>query len=190
MIIPSLIFATLGATMTLNPQPQRTEQTAVRVLLFNKKGELLLQQVNIPGRPSFFITPGGRLDSPQENLLDAVRRELLEETGFDQVVIQPITPIFSGSHVMQRGQDSVKMTEHFFAVHLELENDSIVESRQNLTAEERQVLTNQIWVSIAELRERNFIFVPINLAAVATAVLNGQPVPAVDFRDPPGLARG
>jgi len=167
-----------------------TEQSTVRVLLFNKKGELLLQEVNILNKPRFYITPGGRLESPEESLVDAVRREILEEAGFQRIVIKPSAPFFSGSHVMQRKQDLVRMTEHFFVAYLDSDHDSIIESRQNLTPEEREVISNQKWVSVAELKEHRVLFVPINLADIATAVLAGLPVPAVDFRDPPEFARG
>ena len=46
-------------------------ETAVRVLLFNEKIELLLQGVDIPGKPHFYITPGGRVDGEGESLLEA-----------------------------------------------------------------------------------------------------------------------
>jgi|SRR3989344_7249448 len=44
--------------------------------------KILLQKEEHPGRGSFISLPGGRADFPGENLLDAAKRELLEETGY------------------------------------------------------------------------------------------------------------
>jgi ADP-ribose pyrophosphatase YjhB (NUDIX family) len=45
-------------------------------------GKILLLEQEQPGREAFLGTPGGRVDEG-ENILDAIKRELLEETGYE-----------------------------------------------------------------------------------------------------------
>lgn len=163
------------------------EETAVRVLLFNSNNEVLLQKVSIPSKPDFYITPGGRLDSAEEDLLDAVRRELTEETGFEEFTVVNETPFFSGTHVMEKSRGPVKMTEHFFHVKLEESSHHIDTRRQSLTPEELEVFSGQQWMSIEEIGKKNHIIFPVNIYDIARAVLEGIDVPGIDFSDPPEL---
>lgn len=169
--------------------PYNTEETAVRVLLFNRAFEVLLQKISIPGRPEFYITPGGRLASPSEDLVTAAIRELKEETGFSQFKFQSETPSFSGSHVMTKSKGLVKMTEHFFVVTLEEREHKIDVQKQSLTPKEREIFAGQRWMGLEELRSGKFVIVPVNIVELVEAIQSGKPMPAVDFRDPPELAR-
>lgn len=174
-----------GLDMSKEVGPGLARETAVRVLLFNSRDQVLLQEVNVPGKPAFYITPGGRLDGESEELVQAVIREIREETGFERFEVQSESPVFTGKHVMEKKSGPVAMTEHFFVAHLKEESDQIDDTKQALTEEEREVFRGQRWVSLGELREGAAIVVPINLADCVEAVLKGDPFPAVDFSDPP-----
>lgn len=65
-----------------------TQRIAVRAVVINNNDELLLQKMILPsksGRVEIWSVPGGIVDK-NESLIDAVKRETLEETG---VVIDP-----------------------------------------------------------------------------------------------------
>ena len=159
-------------------------ETTVRVLLFNEKTELFLQEVDIPGKPHFYITPGGRVDGEGESLLEAARREVREETGFRDILITTEEPLFTGTHEMQRGDGVVALTEHFFMAWLGEEDDQIVKDHQSLTPEEHSVFTSQRWFQLKELASSSIVHVPVNLKQFAEACLSGAALPAIDFSDP------
>lgn len=161
------------------------EETAVRVILFNKDDKVLLQKVSIPGKPVFYITPGGRLDYPAEPLKEAALRELKEETGFSNFSFSNDEPVFSGSHIMRKSRGNVKMTEHFFVVKLEDQSDQINSDSQSLTEEEKEVHVSQKWFTLSEIQAGGYIIVPVNLHAFSQAHLNGEKMPEIDFSDPP-----
>lgn len=159
---------------------QKNSEIAVRVVLLNSRDQVLLQKISIADRPEFYITPGGRLEAPEEPLVAAVRRELKEETGFDSVVFVSDKPFFSGTHVMQRGTSTVEMTEHFFVVRLQA-TDVIEPDKQRLSADEQKVFVEQEWFDASEIATRKVF--PINLASIVKAIVCGNSIPAVDFSD-------
>lgn len=56
-------------------------QDSVTVFSVFPDGRILLNKEEQPGKPPFVAAPGGRVDEG-ENLLDAAKRELLEESGY------------------------------------------------------------------------------------------------------------
>lgn len=65
-------------------QPQKIFPIVAGAILVDPSGRLLLQHrdANAPTSPNKWSTPGGHLE-PGETLLEAVRRELIEEIGLD-----------------------------------------------------------------------------------------------------------
>ena len=69
-------------------QQTYTQRLAVRAVIINEKNELLLQKMILPkgnDRTELWSIPGGIVNKG-ESLVDAVKRETLEETG---VLIEP-----------------------------------------------------------------------------------------------------
>lgn len=64
----------------------KREDTAVIIPIL-EDGTILLVQDEQPGRDSVLTPPGGRLD-PGEDALEAAKRELLEETGYEPVEVE------------------------------------------------------------------------------------------------------
>ena len=89
--------------------PTIKSEVTVRVILLNERNELLLQKVEIPGKPPFYITPGGRLDRTDSNLVSAVRRELVEETGIptDRLIMDDSALFYTGVHTMTKKNNAV-----------------------------------------------------------------------------------
>lgn len=67
--------------MTCGHDPARPE-VAIGGILFNPAGEILLIRRGQPPASGYWSIPGGRLE-PGETILEACRREFLEETGLE-----------------------------------------------------------------------------------------------------------
>src|SRR5688572_15034483 len=86
------------------------QRTAVRVLLVNDRGEVLLFRGFDPAEPRvrYWFTPGGGVD-PGEQGADAAARELFEETGLAVTAAEVGDPVhhdvtsfsFDGVHYRQ-----------------------------------------------------------------------------------------
>ena len=70
----------------------------VMVIPITEDGKIILTKEEQPGKQSFIGTAGGRVDDG-ENVLDAAKRELLEETGYEAKewvlfdAVQPVSKI-------------------------------------------------------------------------------------------------
>jgi 8-oxo-dGTP pyrophosphatase MutT (NUDIX family) len=159
------------------------QEAAVRIILFNHANRILLRRIAIPGRPEFYITPGGRLEHADEALTEAIKREVIEETGITSFALKSENPFFSGSHNLTRTNETVHITEHFFAGSLQ-HKDSETIAPQALTSEELEIFKNQEWISLDELKSNMHIVVPVNIAEIVEALLANQFPPAVDFSNP------
>lgn len=67
-----------GSTMTFEHLKRVNTAQVIAVV----DGKILIQEEEQPGMEPFFSLPGGRCDSYEEAMLDAAKRELIEETGY------------------------------------------------------------------------------------------------------------
>jgi 8-oxo-dGTP pyrophosphatase MutT (NUDIX family) len=162
--------------------------TTVRALLFDGSDRVLLQRVAIADMPEFFITPGGRVEATDKDLVAALRREIREETGLTEIKVPHGRPFFSGSHVLPPHRGGTHLTEHFFLVRLIEESPREVRGL-GLTPDELVILQAQIWFSLDDLLTGNYIVLPVNLPLVVQALLQGDSPPQLDFSDPPQFRR-
>ena len=142
--------------------PARTARPAARVLLVDGRGRVLLFRFDVPGRPPFWVTPGGALD-PGETYADAARRELREETGIDAdpgpEVARRLVAFVTVEGV------PVDADERYFRV--DVGADAI--STGGHTELERRVMTRWRWFSAAEIAGHNEAIYPVDLADLLAA---------------------
>lgn len=137
------------------------ERKTARVLLLNEEDELLLIQyqdarVKNPLNPfnlPFWVTPGGKIEEG-ENFEYALRREIWEETGILNVVIQEL--LWSQNHKLQIESDVYDFHENFYKGFITKQ----VISRTFLTENEKVILKNYKWWSFEEIINSSELFFP------------------------------
>jgi len=83
----------------------------IKALIRNEEGKVLLLQVNpakLHGeRKDYWDLPGGRVQKG-DSVEDTLKREVLEETGIDQIVdIKSVSMVLSNIRIPLNGSDSV-----------------------------------------------------------------------------------
>ena len=112
--------------------------TSVVAVIVNENRQILLTKRNIPPFQGEWVMPGGKIDLG-ESIIDAVKREVLEEVGLD-VEVQDLLNVFE--HITP-GEDNC----HFIILYYRcLPVSSEITHNQN-EVEEAQ------WVSPADLNE-------------------------------------
>lgn len=145
-------------------------RATVRVLVIDPRGRLLLLRDSDPNVApdtggSWWITPGGGID-PGEGELDAVVRELAEETGHVVSPTDVLGPL-ARRHVVHGYSDRiVDQDDTFYAVRV----PSFTVSTDGYTEEERVSLLGYRWWSPAELTTTDEEVWPVELADLLAAV--------------------
>jgi len=134
---------------------------ASRLLLLDEQGFVLLFRfVFTKGAlagEDYWGTPGGAVEEG-ETFVDAARRELFEETGMkieemgESVAQRKFTmKTVTGGEVMAE--------EHYFVLRVTRQ----AFSRDNWNAQEKEVMVEHRWWSVAELQTTSDVFYPENL---------------------------
>lgn len=142
-------------------------RVGVRALILDPEERVLLVRFDLPWI-SLWATPGGGVKEG-EDPIDALRRELLEETGLADFEVGPI--IWTRHHRMRLRP--VNQKETFYLVRCER-----FEPRPHLSWEElnREGMTGVRWWTLQELEAHSEVFAPARLPAlVADIVDNGPP---------------
>lgn len=150
---------------------------SVKILLFNDKKELLLICVEDPKTSAvdgthqkrFWAPVGGGID-PGETMLEAAVRELEEETGLTE------GDVTFGQHVWFGQFDYLFLGERFTA-----KQDFIIAHTKkteinfdNLTEEERIIVTDARWFSVEDLKNCKDTVYPVILADLLPDILHGK----------------
>ena len=146
------------------------ERATVRILLIAPPGRILLiryEDPRIVHSPVFWCTPGGGVDSGEE-LEDAVRRELLEETGIVDFELGP--QVWYGEPVINISGERVQFRDHYFVAHCAseaLKSDGWTDLEQATIREMR-------WWAPTDLSGSAETIYPREIAALLPDVLAGR----------------
>ncbi|WP_069813658.1 NUDIX domain-containing protein [Streptomyces sp. TP-A0874] len=89
------------------------KRTARAVLLYG--AELILIKRTKPGRPPYWITPGGGVEPTDATVVDALHREVGEELGAE---VTDLVPVFVDTVEHTEGEASGVKVQHFFLCRL------------------------------------------------------------------------
>jgi len=142
----------------------------VRILLIAPTGRLLLIRYDDPRileSPVFWSTPGGGVD-PGESLSEAVRRELLEETGIADAQIGPV--VWYGEPIVNIDGQRHQFRESYFVAHCASE----ALDPAGWTELEKSVIREMRWWAPDELRTASETVYPREIADLAPDVVAGR----------------
>lgn len=141
---------------------------AVRAVLLDPGGRTLLFRVVEPaGKWTFWITPGGGRE-PGESEEEAVRREVLEETGIAGFALGPC--VWERRHVFDWGGRTIDQRERYFLVR----TGAVEVSTAGFTAVERSELAEHRWWTAEEIEGSREGFAPRRLGVLLRDLLEGR----------------
>ena len=140
---------------------------AVRALLVSPELQILLMKLQLKNPDhAFWIAPGGGVEQG-EDLHDALRREIFEETGNGGVRIGPL--VWHRQHEFEIDGESVHQFEEFFLCRTE-EFDAVPKELNGPL--EQDSFRELRWWSLDEIRQSQEVFVPRALFYELTKLLN------------------
>lgn len=141
---------------------------AARVILLDPDGNVLLFRAQAPGTSrAFWITPGGGIQRG-ESSIEAVRRELWEETGLAGAEIGPC--VWQRRHAFAWEGRWIEQREHYFVARVPL-YEVVTDNWEEL---ERKWMGEHRWWSLDEMEASPERFVPRNFAELLRPLIAGD----------------
>lgn len=145
----------------------------VRALVLDPDDRILLVRfVNPETREEFWATPGGGID-PGEELEEALRRELREETGLQDVDLGPV--VWTRRHVFPWAGHTLDQSERIALVRVPAFEPQPLLTAEQLIAEGVHELR---WWSLGELEVSGANFAPRRIVRFLRQLLEDGPPPA------------
>lgn len=147
-------------------------RAGVRALVLDPDDRVLLVRfVNPESGEEFWATPGGGID-PGEQLDDALRRELREETGLDDVEVGPV--VWTRRHVFPWAGKTLDQSERIALVRV-----PAFEPRPLLTPEQlREEGVHELrWWTLGELTVSRANFAPTRIVRFLRQLIEEGPPP-------------
>ncbi len=110
-----------------------------------RDGEILLVRHEKPGRESYWVLPGGRLE-PGETIPECAVREVAEETGLEA----EFSGVLYVSEFLREGRHTVDITVR---VNVDRNSEARLGSDPEVAPGEEPTLKELRWVELAKLRE-------------------------------------
>jgi ADP-ribose pyrophosphatase YjhB (NUDIX family) len=171
----------MGGTVALVPRAATLHlvtpriRTAARAVVLDDAGRVLLVRFDFPNESAVWATVGGGLE-PGETHEQAIRRELAEEAGLEDVELGP--EIWTRTHVWDDGVNWDGQTERYFLVRTPAFTPDPRHTWEQLNAE---FVTEIRWWTVEELEVSNEVFAPTRLAALVRDLLRlGPPAEPID----------
>lgn len=125
-----------------------------RALILNQRQELLLMQINrhpswerkLGHSDHFWMTIGGGIE-PEETELEAIEREVIEETGIESFTVDRLA--FFGEHTLLFSGFPFRHLEKYYIVQAKATDTH----QENLTKEEKELFRELRWWTLGELLE-------------------------------------
>jgi 8-oxo-dGTP pyrophosphatase MutT (NUDIX family) len=140
-----------------------------RLVVLDPLDRVLLFRVSLATSERYWITPGGELH-PGESHEDAARRELREETGFEDFQLGQW--LWEREVLLAGRLAPLLLRERYFLVRLPVAAPGIRHDRR--TDEESVLLDEDRWWTVAELRDTRETVYPPDLAALLEPILRGE----------------
>jgi len=160
---------------------QPIRRKAVRALILaTDTDRVLLMRMEVPDSGKLiWLTPGGGIEK-NETALDAVRREVFEETGLQMLPEHKLTPspIWKRRMTFELYERLYDQSEEIYLLETTTFTPS---SEHNPALEESATFRGFKWWSHAEIAKSNDLFVPLAMAQHLTNLLtNGIPNHTID----------
>lgn len=146
------------------------ERQAVRALLISPEDELLLIKIVEPqSKRSFWLTPGGGIDSG-ESPLTSLRREIFEETGLADFEIGP--EVWRREHLFTWDGKAILQKERYYLVRVA----RFEPTHRHLPDEgERMAFGGFRWWRAEDIEQSQEAFAPKGLSRLLQALLQDGP---------------
>lgn len=148
-----------------------------RALIVNEEGKLLLMKFEDPRYEDvlrknncFWCTIGGKIEK-NEDELQAIKREIAEETGIENFIVRDLA--FYGDHTLMVSKFPTRHFEKYYFVDV----FKVSLHQKNLTDNEREIFRDICWWSLQELLATKEIFYPRSLAEELMGVKQGGEIP-------------